>query len=822
MKLRYINLVILTTLFYVNNIYCQNCSDTCNWDWTDQSDINWKFVKSGGGEQDMFYFLSATYKNVPELDKIYENEDYTPENGWVLLHKNFGCEAGINYPYFILYNRYKSKIRLFVYLYDPDFANPNEGGMVTLRWHNDTEKTTSMLTHTNKISKANSYYHKGSYSVYDDIGTVFLEDEDDSWWPGYFCMADFNVAFDHLTPTEVSATVNPGDYELFFKLRTLEESNIELSGNFDFITQSYSGNISTGDIVDDPDSQDPDVKMYLNNAKKITKSIPSETDLKKIFDDTKQDVITYESNTNTTFGDTKISEKYKVSMENLATGNDGDKFMNFLMGTAKYAPAVSGAIDVALGVFDFFSDKSNKTTIQTVKIYPSISKGNLSMTGKISTGHNGLPITLELPGTPHYDPDQTPYYDCPLGLIGLEETPISNVKTVNLKVFEQPYCDEWCNHINATVFYREYKSVSIVNDLKIALNKSVNVEIKQLKAALYCESSSGILNREHWPHEPECCSTLGYMSINPILHNLNHGFYLLNSVNDSLAVYSTPFVDVVNFKNTSILCGVNSKVYIKLLAILETNDPNVSETPIVYVHSYEITENNVDYQTCSEPDLLYNYIYPFTRSQLEFVDISESEYLTTITQPWIFTGIYENWKLLTDGSVDVSPFGQVNFKGYNNIVLKPGFSAESSQGTFIASIENAGRVIDSEFTPINNIVTEYFEGMDCSCTVNQQKSANDNNYFNELIDEARLSAAKHYGPTVYPTPTNDIISIDNILIDESGYADFQIFNSNGMLIQKGVISNDHYNLSLFEYPSGLYLIKIGYGDQVKTFKIIKN
>ena len=51
-----------------------------------------------------------------DIDDINMGEDYSPTEGWVLLKKDFGCSGGgIDYPYFILYNKYRGVIRLFMY-----------------------------------------------------------------------------------------------------------------------------------------------------------------------------------------------------------------------------------------------------------------------------------------------------------------------------------------------------------------------------------------------------------------------------------------------------------------------------------------------------------------------------------------------------------------------------------------------------------------------------------------------------------------------------------------------------------------------------------
>lgn len=549
-----ITLIIIFMSFIATAFSQEDYCKECEWNHLIEDDSNWKWLKSGGGIGTMYYFLGQSHINtIPDLDDIAEHQDYTSQNGWHLLYKDFGCDgdiAGVRFPYFLLYNKYTGIIRLFTYLPTEEFSGNPNGGIVTLRFTTDSKRT-SLLTHTNDLGAATSKYHPLDASI-NDIGTVFLRNGengiDDTFVPAHWYVADFQTAFDHKTPREVEpGIVAAGDYEVIFDFDQIEESTFEVEGFVNLITSSFSGNMDESEIhnyVDDPDTPEDEssIKDYLTSASKITKRVPGESALRKVFEDQKQELLTYESTHNSNFGNTKISQTTKIKLDELSNDTD-NKFTDFLLGVSKYAPIVGKYLETAAGVFDFFSGKAN-TTPQKVDIMPTITKGNLKLTGKITNRSGMGNVTLELPGTPHLQANQTPYYDCPLGTVGLEEEPSLEFEQIKYRYALNIIGD--CEYLES---YNTYLSARITEDLKIALNKSVNLNVIDLKAALAVKSAPAlVVNYDHDPtYSYTWCNFSQYTTWNnknPIMNYLNNGFYNLNSVNINNVVYSTPFIDV--------------------------------------------------------------------------------------------------------------------------------------------------------------------------------------------------------------------------------------------------------------------------------------
>ena len=69
--------------------------------------------------------------------------------------------------------------------------------------------------------------------------------------------------------------------------------------------------------------------------------------------------------------------------------------------------------------------------------------------------------------------------------------------------------------------------------------------------------------------------------------------------------------------------------------------------------------------------------------------------------------------------------------------------------------------------------------------------------------------------TVYPNPTSNIV---NITLDNyTGKINLMIYDFTGKLIR----STNNRSLNIEDYPRGIYLIKVSYGDVIKNIKLVK-
>lgn len=78
--------------------------------------------------------------------------------------------------------------------------------------------------------------------------------------------------------------------------------------------------------------------------------------------------------------------------------------------------------------------------------------------------------------------------------------------------------------------------------------------------------------------------------------------------------------------------------------------------------------------------------------------------------------------------------------------------------------------------------------------------------------------------TYYPNPVRDILYLKWTNIDSENIRSFALFSMTGALLKKyeGLEQTTEHNISFSEYPSGTYIVTIGYSSgEERSIKIIK-
>lgn len=75
--------------------------------------------------------------------------------------------------------------------------------------------------------------------------------------------------------------------------------------------------------------------------------------------------------------------------------------------------------------------------------------------------------------------------------------------------------------------------------------------------------------------------------------------------------------------------------------------------------------------------------------------------------------------------------------------------------------------------------------------------------------------------TVYPNPTQGILSIEIKGGDIEEVVHLYIYNGQGAMLYKAVAQQGLNPLNLTSYPSGWYILRVQLPEQGKEFKIIK-
>lgn len=725
------------------------CQYTPNWSWLDANSGNWQ-AQIGANIVPMGSpFTSNT--NTNDMIKVVDGWDYLPQQGWVLFAKDFGCIGGQAVtnatPYFILYNKYKSVIRVFLYLGNTNSFNR---ASVILKWSsvNGPLQNNSLFTNVNDYSKANE-----NYPIVNNIekNVNYLNQLPNT---GGWVVTEYVVNFD---PNTVNSQ---GNFQrISFDFNVANYTGITMSGDFAFVTESATPKSPDLPTINQGNNNLLD---YVVDAKNFLGKAPKRSEIQAGL----TQISTSVNNINEQF-----CTKFTTKLYNANQGLQSGKLKDFLLGFADVAEGIGGGLGIAATVLEFFMGKSNTDAAASNEYYiqPTVSNGNINLTGTIVTESNPLSISVQLPGTSHkfgngqINCTDLPVYDCPLGVISLQEAPNIEVRTLTVpekagyyscSIDFYPNPAAGCNNTptvvhNQTViggfpnnsnFYRRsttcavsfpnkiLKSYKVVGDVKLALNDAAGVTIESAQAALFFEikDNAGLpaldLLQSTYPTPASCCDPLSLLpstcifvqqsqppspqsiqntnwnNQNNFVQTLPYTNYTKNLLNQgvlNLAHYDnagfhkfqTPFIDIDKFKNTAITIEDAVNVYLKLLITMKPINPNHDQTPIVYVATYELPANKFSSAAGSTP-------FPMTCAQKIETDN------TVIGQA--NTGTYYYNGIVTGNAITMAQNAHVNiypaatfvgFEAYSLIKLTPEFkgTAQTSGSEFRAYLApNAG------------------------------------------------------------------------------------------------------------------------------------
>lgn len=411
-KILFLILIVLTRENISGQCTKQNlpCWYNPSWDWTDNNPLNWRAQIQGATALMGSPFTNFT--STADMQKIINASDWYPSQGWVLLSQDFGCiglqDVSNATPWFMLYNKYRSIVRLFLYM-----ANSSQytRASVVLKWGTQ-QGNNSLLTLSNNQSKTNNQYPLGNNqeSFVNYINTVPNT--------GGWIVTDFQVNFDPNTTSTMGNFQNI-DFDFHF----YNGSSITLGGDFNLTTQSGSAK----EAAPTPNTN-PNLVNYITNAKTFLGKAPKRSDLNSGF----QTMVSSIDSINN-----KYANNFTRGLKRVNTSIQNGKLKDYLLDACSLAETFGGVLSVVGTVMEVFVGKANTTAASSQDYYvqPTISKGTMSLSGTILSEYNPKTISLQLPGTSHAF-NQTnlncagiPVYDCPLGVISVEEAPDILVST---------------------------------------------------------------------------------------------------------------------------------------------------------------------------------------------------------------------------------------------------------------------------------------------------------------------------------------------------------------------------------------------------------
>ena len=858
--------------FYCGQAKCQQTPLPCNWnlswDWLNSNSSNWDAQVQGTVAHMGSPFI---YGNSTDIVNLVDADDYHPTQGWVLLMRNFGCIGQLDVPYatpyFMLYNKFRGVIRLFIYV-----ANTNvmTDASLVVKWNSPTQNN-SLLTNSNTHAKSNEIYPLASNN---EQFVNYLNEYPNS---GGWIVTDIQTNFYEFTNKDKNSGQPVNLERLKFAITPTSKGDVSLHGEFSFSTQSASAK-NAGTPVSE--TQNPNLLDYTNQAKEYLGKAPKTSDLTAGFDQIASSVDNI---------DESFCNDFTTKLHNANYSLQNGPFKKYLLGVADVAEALGGGLGIAATVLEFFMGKSNTSASnnQDNFIQPTISKGSMTLQGTIATSSSPTDILMQVPGTGHTlangneDWIGMPLYDCPLGVVALQEAP-----TINVKSWTEPEntgfstasidfstylasCDP-TNQYNQTIIghdsygiaeYRRtwngvspkiknVKSYQVSGDIKLAINDAAGVFIESTKAALFFEitSNGSIPNMDLFrkttdpmpsmnpnqllPQPTTSCdynwnsstgnsivlnSSTSYQNgifINYANDLLNRGILKLSYYDktNGLHKFQTPFIDINKFKNTAITIEEGTNVYLKLLITLKPVDPNADQTPIVYLATYEIPSNKII-------NIAGNVPYSNTCEQQAELLIPTLNTTASIIGNASLASI---WISNNQTNIVVRPSTLTEYKAEQRVQFTSGFSTDihSLGGRVYAHItpDNTGSCV----TGLNALqTTNYFTGCNPNPFIKKNYMINgDSQDVDMSTNDVDMTLLKMY---IAPNPNNGIFKL--LFNQKTDLAAIDIYDISGnLVIHKDIKDENMIQFSINENLNpGVYFIncEIKNGVQLKERFIIK-
>jgi hypothetical protein len=292
--------------------------------------------------------------------------DYEPDDGWVLLARNFGSEKNhLKNPYFILYNKATGLLRVFMLL---SVLEHYSTGSISLSFDPALSGTTALLSHVEPRVWAVDKYKKDLISY----GITEVQN-------GHWTYADFVTAYD-------PNTENVEDSAIRFRLEGVNITDLKIKST-DFSLSQVLPKSGVPAEIDTYDSKD-----LVADGKAV---------------------IGYHN----TFG--KYKEQFKKAA-NRQTDETLKKDMTDLMESwiYKHLPFIGAGI----GLVDLFIGGGRKHKPESP--VPMVFSGDLTLTGTMTERNFIAGPSVRTPGAIHTNDNFVPLYDHPLGIINLTVTPI--------------------------------------------------------------------------------------------------------------------------------------------------------------------------------------------------------------------------------------------------------------------------------------------------------------------------------------------------------------------------------------------------------------
>ena len=811
--MKYFRVIIIITITYLElvpsligqNSICPEgmvCSLT-DWDWElDRNDLNYHRMWTARFERNDIQPFDAPWINPSGalLNKIADTQDFKKEDGWYLVARNFGeYDTGTDYPYFVLYNQIRGLLRVFVKLGNSN----NTFTKIAIGLENvpDLGATTSILSASNSFMKSPDKYFEnhsegGGETIINYCGEVGVT----GWVVSQFRpVFDPNLRSDVFTDTKITVNV-----------LGVTNADLKINGQSTMSSVSFAGNKSQLNSSGNDENKLDKTEKVFEHITKIDKYRENINEYgKKIVEQTKP------------FHSLSSLKKFGAFLEEATS--DSDVFGKILGGVSETGPYGTAAV----GVIKFFSGvfgKENPSSNSPLPFVPTITNTNL--TGFINWNVSLQSFNLRVPGAKSSGENITnqPFYDCPLGIFNLLETP---------KLSKH----RWDG--GDARWYCTYKAL---NPLKFAVNKSSGHKIKSVEVAF--------VGREEFPEALDPNSIYNgipnwYSSYLQTLHKVDEvreRIQLVDFDPNKYIEYQTPFIDANRFEGFATnFMSILGKVFIRVKAIIEHPQLN---SPLVIIRDYaveieELNERIEFHEANSNKFSSYELVYPYEKGTIynpgNFLNNEIIPFGTYNEKGYLFENKELETQTANRGSVIIKP--QLHkierptiFKATKSILFNPGFVSEKGSN-FLGTINHqpntkkATSRISFSFGECNELDKAYFKAkaMELSSFIEKKVTISDN-LENFQMDRSFQNLSK-LDFLIAPNPINEKTFVKFNLF-EPNILTIKVLDSKGNTIRK-IIDGQFLNVGKHEFSihrnnlsAGIYFLQILSQSGVTTKKFI--
>jgi hypothetical protein len=769
-------IVLLIALFNIALATAQ-CPEDMDWKWYDPTNTNWNVYPENA---QTFVGAGSPFENaIGSIVPIADALDYKIEDGWILLRKDFGCPSKQNkYPYFILYNKYRAILRIFVFNNITTLVSGTKISLV----HNDfDEHRGGSLNYTKPLAWAADQYPVSTAELQDAGVAAGIRANQGTW-----LFAEFVIAYDPNTPNIRN--------KFTFYFDAIIENSISLKGTSTSIFE-YT-NATSVQIASEKSKKCETLTCktgkFLGSAAKILAPVPNGKDFKTGL----EDFATGLPGEADKDGGFWSSLAYEVSA---FAKSDAVGILTSLTGTSK-------VVGYASKLFDFFTgQQSTQASIpQSNQFSPTGMRTDISLSGTMTTDLQAFEIVLQIPGVDYTASGNYPYYNCPLGIATLLNT--VEIKRKKVIPFRDPN-DQHCS--KAKDFTYAFYSYQLNEFPVLAVNGASTLNPQKVEVALVTEVADypmadihagayKFFDSDDKPIVKLKCDQQSQTKffINPFYQFFKNKRYEVMSLRDTMRsdssgidtviTVTTPFVNINESKGLALTVPLKSRlVGIKVRCVF---DAGPGKNPVMFIQTFKCRISD---------DWSDDIPYPFTQAQqipdFQIVDdktISSSFTLTT-------SNFIETRNNVTINNTS-STGGEVIFASQGVVELKPGFHA------FAGSKFTAKAINHNPVPPVNTIeiLTVCDESVQNAYLVSNRES-------DTTIEEHTLSEEL----TISPNPS----STGTIFFNQEVYGKGKIYNVSGQLVQELNLNGSNINIAE-HVQNGLYFFHIEQKDHPLIIK----